>query len=147
MRVPALVLLLLPAALAGCTSGGGQDGPAESEWVEIVVPARQMLDLQYTLSTGAELAWDWETLGGERMPFQALYVDGANAYPLASEYGPRGEGERTAPQSGRYDLTWDNQGFGNVTVRFRVTEGYTHRLWPPGQGPGCAPLTLLEPAC
>jgi hypothetical protein len=145
VRVPLWGLLVLPFALAGC-SGGDQE-PADPDWVEVVVPARQMLDLEYTLSSGTLLEWTWQTAGGERVPFQALYVDGADAYPLASEYGAAGQGERTTPQSGRYDLTWDNQGFGNVTVRFQVTPGYAQRLWPPGQGPGCAPLVRLGQVC
>ena len=139
MRAPALLALaLLGPALAGCSGGAP---PAEPEWVEVTIPGRQMLDLEYTLSSGTPLAWLWESEG--TLAFQALYVEGASAYPLASEYGSRGSGERTAPQSGRYDLTWDNQGPGNVTLRFIVADGYTQRTWPPGQGPGCAPLALL----
>lgn len=141
MRLLSLLgLLALAPALAGCA---GTPPPAEPEWVEVVVPGRQMLDLEYALSSGAVVAWEWEA--SSPIPFEVLYVhpDG-KATRMASEFpSTSSEGERTAPQAGRYDLTWDNQGRDNVTVRFVVSDGYTQRTWPPGQGPGCAPLVLL----
>lgn len=143
MRVLLLAALLLPAAgLAGCSGAAPADEP---DPVVVTVPSGQMLDLRYDLASGAVLAWDWETADGKPVPFQLLHVDGqGRAQPLESAYAARSQGEKTAPQAGRYDFTWDNLGFGNVTVRFTVTPGYEQRLWPPGQGPGCAPA-LLRP--
>ena len=138
MRPWAIALLLLPALLPGCTQG--DPGSAEPEWTEVVVPARQMLDLEYFLSSGTDVTWRWES--SSSVAFQVLYVEGSSTYPFASEYGIAGEGERTTPREGRYDMTWDNRGSSDILVRFIVPDGYRQTVWPPGQGPGCAPLLL-----
>lgn len=132
-----LAIALMPLAVPGCS----EEAAEAPRWTEVVVPARQMLDLEYTLlSSGTPLAWQWQS--NASVAFQVLYVEGASAYPFASEYGLAGEGERTTPREGRYDMTWDNRGDTGLTVRFIVRDGYTQRVWPPGQGPGCAPLLL-----
>lgn len=141
-RLPLLVAALLAGPLAGCS--GPDPGPQEPEWAAAELPGRHMLDLEWALSSGEELSWRWEAADGQPIAFQVLYVTAeGRAYPLVSDYAASGQGARAAPQAGRYDLTWDNQDASNRTVRFVVSDGYAQSVWPPGQGPGCAPLALL----
>jgi hypothetical protein len=52
---------------------------------------------------------------------------------------------RSAPQAGRYDFLWDNQGQPDLVLHFRVPEGAIVRQWAPGQGPGCPPARAILP--
>jgi hypothetical protein len=136
------VTLLAALALAGC--GDAARGPDYSgpEWEHATVPGGWTLDLEFVLGSGHRIGWEWATDDGSRVLFQVLESTSTGASPLASEYANASRGERYAPQSGRYDLTWDNQATGNVTLHFQAGEGYIERLWPPGEGPGCTPPRL-----
>lgn len=108
------------------------------------MPAGWTLDLEYVLASGAKLEWDWATDNGRPAYFQAVHIAGGKPVILLTESGNASTGQRLTPQSGRYDLTWENKGFGNFTVHFQVAEGYLQRMWPPGEGPACPPPVLLN---
>lgn len=136
--VPLLLLWLLP----GCAEPGGSDGDARPPERVATLEPGWSLDLEYVLSSGAALAWQYSASGP--VYFQFMNVEGGQPYPLAAEHATEGSGERTAPRAGRYDLVWQNDGLVAVTLRYRAPEGAIVTSWPPGEGPACPPGLLAR---
>jgi hypothetical protein len=148
----ALVLAAL-VLLAGCS---GPSGPkprdySEPGWQEATLQPGWTLDLEYVLSSGQKLRWDWATDDGRILHFQAIAFDErgqSRSLYIGQAYLNESVGELTVPKGGRYDLTWLNEGRVAVTVHYRVSEGHLPpKLWPPGEGPGCPPTTGGLLAC
>ena len=145
--------LLLAGLLAVALSGCGSPAPAAPDytgpgWHTTAVPEGWSLDLEYVASSGQELPWAWAIEGGQDVLFQVLHVEGSATKPLVYQRGNESDGSRLTPQSGRYDYIWDNDAFGNgnVTLHYKVPDGYIEHVWPPGQGTGCTFL-LRAAAC
>lgn len=152
-RVAALALVVA-CLLAGCNapSGGSEPLPEawrgrdlrEPGWFNETVPAGWTLVLEYEWSSGTRIHWDWVSLEQKFIHFQVVRMqDGKAARPALHWMDALDDqGQATVVQGGTHQYGWVNEYWQPIPLAIKVPPGYTERLHPPGQGPGCV-QTLL----
>ena len=148
----ALMVLLLPVTLAGCS----QDEPLPAEWRgrdlrepgwgNTTLDSEWTLVLEYPLSSGATIDWNWFTEAEQRgLYFQVVKMEGNRPVKMAARHVSEEESQLTAPTGGVYQIIWMNDGFLPVNFHWKAREGYSQRMYPPNEGPGCLMMAASMP--
>lgn len=146
MKVLAPFLLIMASALAGCSGESGPQLPAEWRgrdlrqpgWTNTTLQPEWTLVLEYPMSSGAELEWDFFTLDGKYVYFQLLKQEGGRTpTKLAGRHSVEEKDSILAPSSGVYQIVWMNDAPFEQSFTWRTSEGYSQRMYPPNEGPGC----------
>lgn len=144
-----LVALALAILLAGCSDAGAPLPPEwkgrdlrEAGWTNTTLEPEWSLVLEYPLSSGSKLDWDWFTQGERPLYFQVVHMQGQQPNKMVARHFDQDTGEISAPQSGVYQVIWMNDGFLPMNFTWAAREGYSQRVYPPNEGPGC--LTMAR---
>jgi hypothetical protein len=139
-----LALLLGSVLAAGC-GGPGQDLPPEWRghdlrqpgWQNGTLAAGWTMGLEYVWSSGQRVSWDWFTGDRAILYFQVVHMQNGQPQPMVGQHRDNSTGSITVPQGGAYQVIFRNEGSANAALWFKVPEGYSQRLYPPGAGPSC----------
>lgn len=102
---PALVLLVvLPALLAGCTGGDG--GPGNKVSRSLSVPEGGSAEANLAMDAGAGVTYEWETEPAVNLTFDIHTHENGTVDVLRSETATAGEGAFEAPRNGTFSLYW-----------------------------------------
>lgn len=146
-----LVCLLIAAALAGCTESGpplpeawkGRD-LREPGWTNTTLQPEWSLVLEYPLSAGSKLDWDWFAHTERPLYFQVVYMQGQQPQKMVARHFDQDKGEISAPQGGVYQVIWLNDAFLDANFTWKTREGYSSKTYPPNEGPGCLLLAATD---
>ena len=153
-RTAGILLVVLPVALAGCSDGETHLPPEwrgrdlrEPGWGNVTLEAEWTLVLEYPLSSGAKVEWDWFTEAEQRgLYFQVVLMEGNRPVKMVARHVSEEESSMVAPKAGVYQVIWMNDGFLPVNFHWKASEGFSQRTYPPNEGPGCVLLTWTD-AC
>lgn len=145
--------LLVAFALAGCTAPS-EPLPAEwngrdlrqPDWTNTTLQPEWSLVLEYPLPAGSTLDWNWFTQNERMLYFQVVQVQGQQPNKMVARHLAEDDSALTTPQSGIYQVIWMNDSVFDASFTWKAREGYSHKLYPPNEGPGCA-LLLEAEAC
>lgn len=149
MRIAALLLVF---TLAGCSTPGpplpeewkGRD-LRQPGWTNTTLQPEWTLVLEYPLSSGSELDWDWFTQGQRQLYFQVVYMQGKQPQKMVARHLDQDKAGISAPQSGVYQVIWMNDSIFDAAFTWKAREGYSQKLYPPNEGPGCLILANSMP--
>ena len=147
-----LVAVLAAAALAGCMDAGpslpeewkGRD-LRKPGWTNTTLQPEWSLVLEYPLSSGTELDWDWFVQNERQLYFQVIYMQGKQPQKMVARHFNQDKGQISTPQAGVYQLIWMNDSYFDVNLTWKAREGYSSRMYPPNEGPGCLTMTAATP--
>ncbi|MFA5945054.1 MAG: hypothetical protein WC876_11390 [Candidatus Thermoplasmatota archaeon] len=153
MRLPAALALVLSTAMAGC---GAPEAPLPPEWrgrdleqpgwTTSTLEPEWTLVLEYPLSSGSQLDWNWFTQVEQRqLYFQVVRIEDGEPVKIVARHASEEASQLTAPKAGVYQVFWMNDAFFATNFTWQAREGYSQRLYPPNEGPGC--LMMRSEAC
>jgi hypothetical protein len=148
-----LLALTIALALAGCADPGQPLPPEwkgrdlrEPGWTNTTLQPEWTLVLEYPLSSGSKIDWDWFAHNERMLYFQVVYMQGQQPYKMVARHLNEDRSEFSAPQGGVYQVIWMNDAVFDATFTWKAQEGYSQRLYPPNEGPGCL-LMAASDAC
>lgn len=143
---------LIAFALAGCSDPGpplpeewkGRD-LRQPGWTNTTLQPEWTLVLEYPLSSGSELDWDWFAHGQRQLYFQVVYMQGQQPNKMVARHFDQDKGAISAPQSGVYQVIWMNDSVFDAPFTWKAREGYSQKLYSPNEGPGCLTMATTAP--
>ena len=139
-------IVLLCVAVAGCSGETGPDLPPEWQgrdlrqpgWTNTTLQPEWTLVLEYPMSSGADIKWDFFTLDGKYVYFQLLKQETGRApTKMIGRHSTEEKDKLTTPAAGVYQIVWMNDSPFEQSFTWRTSEGYSQRTYPPNEGPGC----------
>lgn len=151
MKAPAAILIT--AILAGCTEASEPLPPEwkgrdlrQPGWTNSTLPPEWSLVLEYPLSGGTKLDWNWFSHNEKILYFQVLQSQGQQqAKKMVARHFAEDDSSVTTPQGGVYQIVWMNDSIFDVTLTWKAREGALQKMYPPNEGPGC--VLLAASAC
>lgn len=153
-RLAIVALLLASVLAAGCSQGSRSLPPAwkgrdltQPGWANGTLRVGWTFTLEYVWSSGTTVQWDWLTNGTTILYFQVVRMENGQQVPLVGQHRDQSSGRLTVPQGGQYDMIFRNEDVADAAFWYKVPEGYSPKLYPPGEGPGCSlvPIPPIPP--
>jgi len=136
---------MMTLLVAGC---GSPSGPpvrdfTEPGWKVESLPPDWSAAQEYVLGMGQEVQWDWVSDDHQILYFEILHNENGQWRNLYGRHLNESVERYMAPRDGAYHFVWINEGWGNVTFHYRMSEGAIHQRYPPNEGPGCGVPMLV----
>jgi hypothetical protein len=153
-RLAVLLLLLGLVLAAGCAAPSKPLPPAwkgrditQPGWANGTLRTGFTFVLEYVWSSGTSVQWDWFTEGRVILYFQVVRMENGQQVPLVGQHRDNSTGRLTIPQAGQYDVIFRNEDVVDAALHYKLPEGASTRIYPPGEGPGCTivPLPPVPP--
>lgn len=146
-RVRTMVAVLASALLlAGCYGPDKRLPPewkgrdlTKPGWTNTTLQPEYTLVLEYPKESGDKIAWDFLTANGY-VYFQVLKSEGKASTKLVGRHADDEKDSLTTPSAGVYQIVWMNDAPFPLSFTWQTSEGYSQRLYPPNEGPGCTIL-------
>ena len=147
----ALTAMVVGFSLAGCPDPGPplpEEGKGrdlrQPGWTNTTLQPEWTLVLEYPLSSGTELNWDWFVHNERQLYFQVVYMQGKEPQKMVARHFDQDKSQISTPQAGVYQLIWMNDAVFDATFTWKAREGYWQKMYPPNEGPGCLLLAATK---